>query len=451
MKEFCARSLEVDELASILKHIEVCGDCDNLFHSVLRQRVGDSPRSIDLSNSWLKHEHIVYEQLVAFADDQLDETERQMLDIHLGGCSSCREDLRSFLDYRKLADTVKNVRYAPVLSTNSTLTPTWFGINQRYGIAAAAAIVLVGALLSVLVLRGHSGSTPHTTVSQTTTNPNGEANKFPADNQSKSNGASSVTSASGAGHTNGENLALTTANPSRKRNGTKQAAIAANVIRLRDGKNNLVLNENGVIAGLDNVSTETNRLVQRALATQSAERPSILDDLGGQDSGLRGSNVNAPSFKLTSPVGVVILDDKAVFVWQSVGGATSYQVQVADLNGHEVLKSPKLSSNETKWVSTQPLKRGGIYAWSVTAIVSGNEITSPASSARETKFEILGERDLESIQRIRTVSNSHLLLGLLYAKLGLIADAEKEFGELLRQNPNSLLVAKLAHSVQSGR
>src|SRR5215467_11088710 len=99
MKEFCARSLEVDELASILNHIEHCDRCNDLFHSVLRERIGDGPRTIDLSNSWIKHEHLEYEQLVAYVDNRLDETEREMLEIHLGGCGSCREDVRSFLEY----------------------------------------------------------------------------------------------------------------------------------------------------------------------------------------------------------------------------------------------------------------------------------------------------------------------------------------------------------------
>src|SRR5205085_10233239 len=107
---------------------------------------------------WLMREHIADERLVAYVGSQLDETEREMLDIRVGGCSSCRGDLRSWLDYRKLADTVKNVRYAPIQSHESPTTPAWFGICRRSGIAAAAAVVFVGALLSVLILRGHSGS-----------------------------------------------------------------------------------------------------------------------------------------------------------------------------------------------------------------------------------------------------------------------------------------------------
>jgi len=78
-------------------------------------------------------------------------------------------------------------------------------------------------------------------------------------------------------------------------------------------------------------------------------------------------------------------------------------------------------------------------------------MTSPNSSAKEAKFKILDERDLRSLQHIWTVSDSHLLLGLPYAKVGLMADAEKEFDELVHENPHSLLAAKLFRSVQSGR
>jgi len=104
------------------------------------------------------------------------------------------------------------------------------------------------------------------------------------------------------------------------------------------------------------------------------------------------------------------------FVWQSIERATSYQVQVADLNGHEVLKKSKSLVERDKMVSTQSLKRGSIYTWTVTAIVQGNEIASPASSASEVRFKILDERDLETLQRVQSVSNSHLLLGLFYCQ-----------------------------------
>jgi len=206
MEEFCARSLEVEELAAILNHIEHCTDCNDLFRSVLRKRIGDSTRTVNLSDSWLRHEHLEYEQLVAYVDNRLDETEREMLDIHLGGCSSCREDLRSFLDYRKLANTVKNVRYAPIQSHDSPAMPTRLSINRRSGIAAAAAIVFAGALLSVLILRGHLGSPSDSAVSQTATNSSAAVNKSPADNQNTSDRDSSAANNSEANNTNAENL-----------------------------------------------------------------------------------------------------------------------------------------------------------------------------------------------------------------------------------------------------
>src|SRR5258708_28645621 len=73
MRDFCARSLEVPELAEIVEHLEQCNACKELYHDVFQERTGPFPHTINLSDSWLRYEHLEYEQLVAYVDNKLDE------------------------------------------------------------------------------------------------------------------------------------------------------------------------------------------------------------------------------------------------------------------------------------------------------------------------------------------------------------------------------------------
>ena len=53
------------------------------------------------TGDWFRHEHLDYEQLVGLADNALDATDREIIDIHLKVCAPCKEDVRSFLAFRE--------------------------------------------------------------------------------------------------------------------------------------------------------------------------------------------------------------------------------------------------------------------------------------------------------------------------------------------------------------
>jgi len=48
-------------------------------------------------------------------------------------------------------------------------------------------------------------------------------------------------------------------------------------------------------------------------------------------------------------------------------------------------------------------------------------------------------------------SDSHLALGVFYAKVGLVTEAEREFQKLIQLNPQSELPRKLLQSVRNLR
>ena len=99
---------------------------------------------------------------------------------------------------------------------------------------------------------------------------------------------------------------------------------------------------------------------------------------------------------------------------------------------------------------TRSLKRGRVYSWEVTAIKEGREITSPVAPSPPARFKVLDQARLDELERARrTYAGSHLLLGVLYANIGLVEDAQREFQALAAANPNSEVAKRLALSVKS--
>ena len=63
----------------------------------------------------------------------------------------------------------------------------------------------------------------------------------------------------------------------------------------------------------------------------------------------------------------------------------------------------------------------------------------------------INEDKVRELNQLRTGSQSHLALGLFYAREGMIADAEREFGILVKDNPDSSVLKKLLKDVRSWR
>src|SRR5205807_5526638 len=162
---------------------------------------------------------------------------------------------------------------------------------------------------------------------------------------------------------------------------------------------------------------------------------------------LRGP-CKSPTFKLLSPASVVIILVRPTFEWEKLVGATSYRVSVGDLKGHEIAKSEELPADQTRWTPPTSLMRGEIYIWEVEATIDGKKIVSPGRSAPQMKFKILSESSAQEFEQLKK-AHSHLALGVFYAREGMVAEAEREFQILVRDNPRSSPVKKLLKQIQS--
>ena len=437
LKRFCVGALPKEELAVAAMHAEDCQSCHDQFTDQLQRQRGSEPFSFTLEPEfWFRNDHLEFEQLVELADNTWDATTRQIIGIHLKTCDACREEVESFLASRKESARQMDVSYAPtgyaVKRDNLSGFSGWrsFGFNPTYAVAALI-LVSLAVIIGAFVFR--RGSEPLEAKKNEPAQNNALATPTPADTQASQPSPSA------------EPFRSPNPVPSPITSDTSSA-----VAVLNDGSGEVTIQKDGNVKGLDELSSISRQEIAQISLSERVERPSILKTLTGDESGLRGSSNTGQSFKLLYPMRQVILEDRPTCKWESLSGATSYKVYVLDSKGNQILNSDDLPSTETKWTATTALKRGEVYSWVVTSMVSGKEVVSPAASAPEVRFAVLSAKDAQALSQLKK-SRSHLALGVFYSRVGMLAEAEREFQRLVSLNPQSQLPRKLLRSLRSLR
>jgi hypothetical protein len=219
-------------------------------------------------------------------------------------------------------------------------------------------------------------------------------------------------------------------------------------ITLVDGGGRIEIDDAGNLTGING-----GRFIPMLKSVLSGEDIQVSPDARSLRSSvgvLMGGGDGGVPFKLNGPVGKIIESDRPQFSWHPVEGADGYTVSVYDDNYAKVATSPTLK--QTTWTPGTSLKRGAFYKWQVTATKDGEEIKSPVRPAPDARFKVLSAGDAADIETAkRQLGSSHLLLGILYAKAGLIAEAEREFQALLKQNPNSEIAKRLLNKVKGAK
>jgi len=218
------------------------------------------------------------------------------------------------------------------------------------------------------------------------------------------------------------------------------------VAQLNDGAGVLSLDQQGNLSGAENLPPSYQELLRKTLTSQRIERSSQLQGLTRPPSSLMGANEKG-EFSVLAPAGVVLMSDRPAFRWSRLEGATGYLVEVYDEQFKRVVASPELTT--LSWSSTQPLSRGQVYSWQVKAVKDGQEVTVPRPPAPQAKFRVIDQGSFNEISRAkRAYGSSHLTLALLYAKAGLLNEAEQELRLLQRANPQSEIVRKLLRQLR---
>lgn len=424
VERFSVSALTEDEAAAAAVHMADCQDCHQRFVAELNHQRGSIPFSFTLDPEfWFRDDHVDFDLLVGLADETLEQDTQEIIGIHLKTCETCREDVRSFLAFRKASAGEMNVSYGrPDYESIQNLAPAapwWRGLTRPSYAIAAVVLLAIAVLIGAIALNKRSGPLEASNKDQGNTGTERNPDVSP------SRSPDTVSTPTGVDD-------------------------SAQVAKLNDGGGEVTIDKSGRVAGLDNVSETSRQYVARAALSEQIQPTDVLRRLSGQQSGLRGDDTNAKAFKLLYPSRRVVTEDKPTFKWESLSGVTSYRVYVLDANSDQVAQSEELPPTQTQWKPATPLRRGQIFSWVVTALIDGKEIVSPSASAPEVKFAILSGNDLNELNQLKK-SDSHLALGVFYSRVGLVSEAEREFQKLIQLNPQSALPRKLLQSVRNLR
>ena len=422
IEDYARRKLSPAELLSLSDHLGECIPCrqqvekalgSDLTFLALRSEVFGADEDVVAP---AERTHLTVDQMAEYVDGVLAGVELQVVEDHLVGCEPCHlavNDLQAFKDQvapnlnRKYQPALDQIKPASWWHHVAGLLPAPFAKSPMLAFSSAAVLVLLlaGGWLVWRNLREKEPELVLTIPSPTLPIPSPTA--APAESP------------------------------------------APLVAELDDGDGRVTLDQAGKLSGVDHRPPAYQRMVQESLTNQRLERSALLAGLKRPASSLMGGSEQGKQFSVLEPTGKVVQSDRPTFVWSPLADATGYIVEVYDEAFNLVATSPQLTANS--WTS-QPLKRGRIYSWQVKAVKDGQESRSPRPPAPQAKFRVLDAASVNELQQARqTYSSSHLVLGLLYARAGLLDEAEKEFRALQKANPDSALARRLLSQVRTLR
>ena len=220
-------------------------------------------------------------------------------------------------------------------------------------------------------------------------------------------------------------------------------------IEIKDGEQLLALDAQGQLRGAESYSEQAQSWLRQTLqAERLPEAPAWMDLRALHDGrdGLMGASPEN-SFALKQPLSQALLTATPTFRWEPLAEAESYRVDVYDSKYQRIASSEKLT--QPFWQATQALTAGRVYQWQVTALRQGQEALAPAPPAPPARFAIISTHEAAAIAQARQQQPvSHLLLGALYARNGLYAEAESELLLLQKANPASSQLRQMLAEVR---
>jgi hypothetical protein len=422
IEQYQRRQLPPEALLTVDDHLAACVACRELAGAG-----GDGERAFaslrnDLQAAALEEsDHLSEAQLMAFVADDLNEIELESVQSHLEICNLCEADARDLLAFREeLAGLPLVVPSSPTKSPASErpgFLRAWFVNWTPLQFAAAAVIVFCMVTATFLFRRLTRSPKPDVAAVRAT--------------PEVSPGAVAAVPSPAPSEAVPEDTASET------------------VVALDDGGKRVTVDRQGNLRGLEELPPSSQRAVKTALLTKHAELPAALADLAGKSGTLLGGTEGV-AFPLLSPVGTIIRSDRPTMRWRKLIEATNYTVRIFDAAFNLVAESPPLQT--TSWAVPHQLSRGRVYSWHVAALKNSKEVVSPRPPAPDARFKVLEKDKATELERLEAAHpGSHLARGVLYAEAGLRAEAEKEFGALLKENPKSPVSQRLLKSVQQTR
>jgi hypothetical protein len=434
------------EISIVLEHIELCDTCREALAGPMELRRSyeafkEFVYGSEAADLTAYDQHPPAWQVSAYVNDRLDDRDREAIDAHIEHCAQCADEMRmlrvvlpttSFpatglpATSREESKDISEAVAAPPRRPLALPRPpaaSWrpYRINVAQAATWAAILLLCVSILflrrQLVELRASQSSIAEI-------------------------GASLKVQTEGISKLQAQMQNLETAGRS-----VPAESPTSIVLALNDEAGAVTLDSRGALSGLPDLSTQDESLVRETLINKRVEVPSSVRALIGKRETLMGESNNADSFSLLSPLGTTVRELRPTFRWNPLSGATSYTVTVVDSKSlNEVAVSPALT--ETHWAPLHALSRGKTYIWEVTAAKNEHEIVSPRPPAPNAEFKVLDPKTFSEVTDAESrYRNSHLVLGLVYARAGLLDPAKRELLALEQANPNSDLVQRLVRGL----
>ncbi|HEX3817980.1 MAG TPA: hypothetical protein VHW03_06815 [Chthoniobacterales bacterium] len=223
----------------------------------------------------------------------------------------------------------------------------------------------------------------------------------------------------------------------------------AGAIAITDSGKQLIVRPDGAIPALGVLPADLRQSVHEAAVFGRVDQSGLTNDLRGARETLAGAPSVQSSFRVLAPVGSVVEAERPLFRWNPRPGATGYRVNYLNQKSGAVVSSPLLAASATSWSPNDSLKPNDTYEWEVEALRDGAPLAkAPAPPEPEARFRVLApapRAELAALQK--KWSDSHLIMGIEYARLGLVDEAKNELAALVRENPGDPFPKKLLASL----
>ena len=453
IESFHKRKMSLDGLRAAHQHLATCEVCRARLSTPELLLSTAAAFERELQQTEVEDEHLRYEQLSGYVDNELGEIDRELVESHLEACAECTAEVNDLRTFKSIITAEENESVEMLPRREQSFA----GRNRRslwkpvyVAVAAAVGIILI-LTAAIFLLRTRAIRQDQTQQAQTPQTTNGAAQQNlptapspPAPQQitkeeEKPSDDERVRPPTQPEKKSGDSQRTTSPHPSPQI-----------IVAIKDGDRLVSLDSRGQISGVAGGAPGVQRLVAAALLSQRLEKPPALDRLIRAPSTQLDSPGESSSFALERPVGTVVESERPTFIWKPLTGASGYVVNVFDAQLNEVARSQTLYA--TEWRPPRALQRGSIYRWQVVAIKDGREVLLPSPTAPEARFQVLDEQQERALARARKIhARSHLALSVLYTQRGLLDEAERELRALVKDNPTSVVAKKLLESLQAWR
>ena len=436
IEQYRRQTMSPARLLVIDVHIAACRECREKLDDVPRpDTVFTSLQSAFDAYTGSESQHLSFEQIAAYVDDELDESGREGLEHHLFLCQTCEAEARDLRLFSQVMHRPAE-QYLPPLPAAGQEKLLTFWRSGAARIAAAAAVFILAISIALLILRVRELQQTRERLEADVTELREENQSIRRDYEANKAALSDLQARLDLREPDGDEV--------------KSEKEGATIVTLNDGGLQITMDAKGNILGLESLPQTWQQEARAALLKKSVNAPRWLSELKGKPTTLLNGSDVPVAFDLIGPVGKVVESNRPTFRWRALEGASVYAVAVFDSKFNKVAESGSIQGLE--WTPPQSLRPGAVYSWQVTALKDGKEITSPRPPASEARFKVLEQTTAAELERARQqYAGSNLILGVLHAQAGLLDQAERDFQTLADQNPQSLVAKKLLQSVRSLR